>query len=113
VRAAQQDDLVFPGYEQDYWVRVQRYAAAPWNEIVTLWHTYNLHLARVMAAVPADVRYRRHDRHNLHVLGWQPYAADQPATLDDLMRDYVRHLEHHLAQARDRVREAEMTSVSR
>lgn len=107
VRAAQQDDLVFPGYEQDYWVRVQGYASAPWHDVITLWGAYNRHLARVMALVSDDVRFRRHDRHNMHVLGWQPYAADQPASLDDLMRDYVLHLKHHVSQARDRVRDAD------
>jgi DinB family protein len=109
VRARGQDDLVFPGYEQDEWVSAQRYASAPWDEIVTLWHAYNRHLARVMAAVPGDVRYRKHDRHNLDQLGWQPYAADQPATLDDLMHDYVLHLKHHLSQVRDRERDAGAT----
>jgi hypothetical protein len=107
VRAGEQDDLVFPGYEQDRWVRVQRYDRAPWNELVTLWATYNQHLARVMATVPADVRERRHNRHNLDQIGWRPFSAEQPATLDDLMHDYVLHLEHHLAQVRDRVRGAE------
>ena len=72
VRAAGQDDLIFPGYAQDDWVRAQNYAAAPWNEVVTLWHSYNRHIARVMAAVPAAVRYRKHDRHNLAQLAWQP-----------------------------------------
>jgi hypothetical protein len=105
VRAAGQNDLIFPGYAQDDWVRAQEYATAPWNEIVTLWQMYNRHLARVMAVVPAEIRFRTHDRHNLHQLGWQPYAADKPATLDDLMQDYVLHLKHHLAQVRDRVRD--------
>ena len=100
VRAAEQDDLIFPGYAQDDWVRAQ------------LWHAYNRHLVRVMAAVPAEVRYRRHDRHNMHQLGWQPYAADKPATLDDLMHDYVLHLEHHLSQVRDRARDASAPSAS-
>ena len=112
VRAGDQDDLIFPGYAQDDWVRAQDYAAAPWNEVITLWHSYNRHIARVMAAVPAAVRYRKHDRHNLHQLGWQPYAADEPAPLDDLMRDYVLHLKHHLTQVRDRVRDASTTGVS-
>jgi DinB family protein len=111
VRAAGQDDLVFPGYAQDDWVRAQNYAAAPWNEVITLWHSYNRHIARVMAAVPATVRYRKHERHNLHQLAWQPYAADEPATLDDLMRDYVLHLKHHLSQVRDRVRDAPTTGA--
>jgi len=106
VRAARQDDLIFPGYEQDEWVRVQEYATAPWSEIVTLWRLYNRHIARVMAAIPADVRYRKHDRHNMQQLGWQPFSADKPATLDDLMLDYVLHLKHHLSQVKDRERGA-------
>jgi len=65
----------------------------------------------VMAAVPAAVRHRKHERHNLHQLAWQPYAADEPATLDDLMRDYVLHLKHHLTQVRDRVRDAPTTGA--
>jgi hypothetical protein len=106
VRAAGQNDLVFPGYAQDDWVRLQGYATEPWSEIVTLWAAYNRHLARVMAAVPSDVRYRKHAKHNMQQLGWQPYSADEPASLDDLMRDYVLHLKHHLSQVRDRVQGA-------
>jgi hypothetical protein len=107
VRAEQQTDLVFSGYDQEHWVRAQAYDAAPWAELVTLWAAYNQHLARIMATVPPRVRERRHERHNLHQVGWRPFAADTPATLDDLMHDYVLHLDHHLAQVRDRVRGAE------
>jgi hypothetical protein len=98
VQARWQDELVFPGYAQDDWVTVQDYRSAPWPELVTLWQTYNHHLARVMAAVPADVRTRLHRRHNLDQVAWQTIPADQPATLDYFMRDYVGHLEHHVAQ---------------
>jgi hypothetical protein len=112
VRAASQADLVFPGYAQDEWVRVQRYATAPWSEIVSLWRAYNRHLARVMAAVPADVRYREQVRHNLHEISWRPFPSDEPATLDQLMHDYVLHLAHHLAQVRDRERGAMAASAS-
>ena len=110
VRANSQDDLIFPGYAQDDWVRLQDYQGAPWTEIVALWQAYNRHLARVMTAVPADVRYRKHTRHNMQQLGWQLYSADEPAMLDDLMRDYVAHLEHHLSQVRDRVASARAAS---
>jgi hypothetical protein len=106
VRANSQDDLIFPGYAQDDWVRLQSYQTSPWTDIVTLWQAYNRHLVHVMNAVPADVRYRKHVRHNMQQLGWQLYAADEPAMLDDLMRDYVAHLEHHLSQVRDRARDA-------
>ena len=107
VRADAQGDLVFPGYDQEHWVRAQAYEAHPWNDVVTLWAAYNRHLGRLMALIPASVRERQHHRHNFDQIGWRSFAADQPATLDDLMHDYVLHLEHHLAQIRDRVRGAD------
>lgn len=110
VRAETQDDLVFPGYEQEHWVRAQQYDDAPFSELLALWTSYNRHLARVMTAVPAHIRERRHTRHNLHQIGWRPFAAENPATLDDLMHDYVLHLEHHLTQVRDRIRGAEASA---
>lgn len=98
VRARWQDDLVFPSYEQDRWVEAQRYQDAPWPDLLALWRTFNLHIARVMALTPPAIRMKPHHRHNLDVLAWQPVPAGQPATLDGFMRDYVGHLHHHLAQ---------------
>jgi hypothetical protein len=100
VRAQFQDDLVFPGYEQDEWVAAQRYQDAPWLDLLTLWREYNLHIARLIEAMPDDVRLRERRRHNLDKLAWQPISPDQPATLDYFMRDYVAHLHHHLKQVR-------------
>jgi hypothetical protein len=98
VRAQWQDDLVFAGYKQDEWVATQKYQEAPWPELVDLWAAYNYHLARVMKVTPSHVRLRRHDRHNLHMVAWQPVPADQSTSLDYFMRDYVGHLRHHLGQ---------------
>ncbi len=98
VRARWQDDLVFPGYEQNGWVGAQRYQDADWDELVDLWALYNRHLARVMEAVPDDVRLRIHTKHNLHERAFTRVPADLPTTLDYFMRDYVAHLEHHLRQ---------------
>ncbi len=98
VRAQLQDDLIFPGYAQDDWVRVQGYQGAPWQDLVALWQFYNLHIARVIEAMPDEVRLRERRRHNLDELAWQPVSAGAPATLDYFMRDYVLHLHHHLRQ---------------
>jgi hypothetical protein len=98
VRARWQDDLVFAGYEQDAWVAAQHYRDAPWRELVALWAGYNRHIARVMAAVPEEVRTRAHERHNLDEIAWRTVPREQPTTLDYLMADYVDHLEHHLRQ---------------
>jgi hypothetical protein len=97
VRGQLQDDLVFPGYAQDAWVAAQRYQDAPWGELVTLWRAFNLHIVRVMAAVPDETRTRPRARHSLHEIGFE-IEPDAPARLDDLMRDYVAHLVHHLRQ---------------
>jgi DinB family protein len=98
VRARFQNDLVLAGYDQDAWVALQKYQDEPWSELVTLWRAFNVHLAHVMESIPASVRQREHGRHNLHEINWKPVTADKPATLDDLMEDYVGHLKHHLRQ---------------
>jgi hypothetical protein len=98
VRAQLQEDLVFPGYAQDNWVAVQDYQNAPWGELLSLWRSFNLHIARVMETAAADQRLRRRSRHNLDELAWRPVPRDQPATLEYFMADYVAHLKHHLAQ---------------
>ena len=98
VRAQLQDDLVFPGYDQDAWVRGQRYQDRPWTDLVALWRSYNQHLAHVMATTDAACLTRPRTRHNLDELAWKTVSALQPTTLEYFMRDYVGHLEHHLRQ---------------
>ena len=98
VRAQFSDDLVFAGYEQDEWVAAQRYADAPWNDLVALWRGFNLHLARVMASTPEEIARKPRAAHNLDTIAFVAVPRDQPATLAYFMADYVDHLEHHLAQ---------------
>jgi hypothetical protein len=56
VRAQLQDDLIFDGYEQAEWVRVEAYQERKWVDLVRLWQAFNHHLANVMetAARGAD-----------------------------------------------------------
>lgn len=93
IRAQEGDILVFPGYEQDHWVRAQAYNETPWPELVELWQLYNRHLAHVMVQVPEDklaVECR---------IG--PY---EPVTLEYLIEDYLVHLKHHLKQIEEKGR---------
>jgi hypothetical protein len=101
VRAQGQDDLVFPGYAQDRWVEAQRYQDRSWRELVRLWEHVNLHLAWVMESAPASERTRPRRTHNLHEIGFRPVPPAEPATLEQLMLDYVEHLRHHLRQVRE------------
>jgi hypothetical protein len=76
-----------PGYDQDAWVRVQRYQDRPWLQIIQLWHTYNTQLAALIRTV---------DTNSLKNVWHAPDGED--VTLEFLMVDYVRHLRHHLSQ---------------
>lgn len=98
VRAQFTEDLICPTYDQDAWVRVQRYCDAPWSELVSLWTLYNLQLARVIGAIPKRLRTMPRSQHNLDQAAFRPVPASEPATLEYFMRDYVLHLGHHVAQ---------------
>jgi DinB superfamily len=98
VRAQLQEDLVFPGYDQDAWVRVQRYDQRSWPETVQAWRTFNIQIAAVMQATSEGELSRPRARHNLDDIGFQPLPTGADATLGFLMRDYIAHLEHHLRQ---------------
>ena len=90
VRAQGVERLVFPGYEQERWVAVQRYGDRPWAELLALWLALNRHLAHVMASVPEDQ------------LTTPLVIGDHaPAALGWWMEDYTRHLRHHFAQILD------------
>ena len=87
VRAQSAPLLEFPGYEQEFWVATQSYATAPWPDLVNLWLLLNRHLLHVVKAMPAAV------------LSHELVIAGRPAvTLEALAADYLRHVDHHLAQ---------------
>lgn len=87
VRAQYEDPLVLPGYAQDFWVRAQGYADAPWPEIAEFWRVYNHHLARVISRIPSDRLDTecRIGQYDAEALGF-------------VVEDYVAHLKHHVRQ---------------
>jgi hypothetical protein len=87
VRVQESASLTFPGYEQDLWVRVQRYETHAWSTIVDLWASYNQHLVHVIRHIP-DAEAQKPC-----VVG-----SNQPQSLHALVRDYVGHIQHHLHQ---------------
>lgn len=103
LRAAASDELVFPTYDQEEWVRLQAFDALPWRHLLELWAAYNRHLARVIEVIPEAARQRQRIRHNLHQIAWRRVPAEAPATLEYLIEDYVGHLENHLRQIHERL----------
>jgi hypothetical protein len=87
VRAQLGNAFSGPGYDQEAWVQLQGYRERPWLELVELWVALNGHVAAVIERVPAEK------------LQTPCTIGDhEPASLEWWMRDYVRHLRHHLAQ---------------
>jgi hypothetical protein len=87
VRAAQNIAVDFPTYNQNRWVEVQRYSEMNWVDLVEFFSLYNLHLCRVIDSLPAEAL------NNPCNIG-----KENPVTLDFVVEDYLRHLEHHIRQ---------------
>ena len=85
VRLMLYDAVDFPGYDQAEWVAVQAYQQRPWSELLSLWAAYNEQIAHIMTIVPEHALTRR-----------CRIGGGEAVTLQFLMRDYVRHLEHHI-----------------
>ena len=98
VRAQFTDDLVFEGYDQEEWVRVQHYSQESWIQLVRLWQHYNLHLLHFMTFTPTEPLRKLRARHSLSRIAWQEVNENEAVTLEGFMRDYVEHLKNHLRQ---------------
>ena len=87
VRTQLEPSVSLPGYQQELWVGVQQYQRETWKTLVQVWGSYNRHLLHVITHMPDE------KRKNLCSIG-----GAEPVTLEFLVKDYVRHLAHHLSQ---------------
>jgi hypothetical protein len=44
----------FPAYNQNDWVRIQKYNESEWTDLITLWSAYNLHLCDIIDRLPGE-----------------------------------------------------------
>jgi DinB superfamily len=87
VRTIAQKHTDFGGYQQNHWVESQKYNEANWNDLINFWHSYNLHIARIIENVSPDVL-----GNTINIEGAGTF------TLKFIMEDYGEHLKHHLKQ---------------
>jgi hypothetical protein len=87
VRGQLADELVFPGYEQEEWVRVQAHNKVPWERLINLWRVYHLHLAHVISRIPPK---------KLETIC--RIGSFEPVTLRYLVEDYLVHMKLLLKQ---------------
>ena len=68
-------------YHADSWVIANHYQELPIRHLIFFWQLYNLHIAKVIGYMPADILQRECDSGDptLHTLEW-------------LFDDYVEHL---------------------
>ena len=92
------DDLVFPGYDQNGWVRTNHYQQRAWADLIQLWRAYNLHLHHLMTHADQAKLSTPCTLHTLQEIAFKTVPKAEPVTLQYLMKDYVDHLKHHLGQ---------------
>ena len=85
VRVQLEPLLSFPGFDPQGWVRVQRYAERPWEDLVTLWAAMNAHLLHTMRGIGPE-----------HLAKPCLIGHDKPCTPEWLIADYTGHLRHQL-----------------
>ncbi|MCC6461664.1 MAG: DinB family protein [Saprospiraceae bacterium] len=89
VRAQYEEQPVHILYRQNDWVALQHYQAYPAADLLSLWVLLNRHLAHIWRHMPPEA--------------WAipcriGPSATETISLEDLAADYLRHLQHHLAQ---------------
>lgn len=87
LRTMEKDSHIFPPYEQNFWVQIQHYQNASWENLLNLWELYNIHLANIM--MNTETSFLK----NKIFIG-----SSGPFELEFIMKDYVEHLKHHLKQ---------------
>lgn len=109
VRALFKDDLIFLGYEQDEWVKVQNYQSEDWISLLSLWKEFNLHLSKVINNISENELTKKRTEHNLDEIAWKEVAKSEAATLNYFINDYIEHLQHHLSQIFNLMKEQKLT----
>jgi hypothetical protein len=87
VRASYNAAATFPEYNQNDWVRIQRYQESEWSTLVALWSAYNRHLSDVIERIPEGALFAPCN-----------IGREQPVPLEFVIRDYLRHMRHHIGQ---------------
>ncbi|MBX9783881.1 MAG: DinB family protein [Chitinophagaceae bacterium] len=77
-------------YKQNEWVQYQDYQSLPYQHIIQLWQLMNTQLTSTIANIPeSKLQYT--------------CITDEPRSLEWHIRDYIRHLNHHLSQIKEKL----------
>ena len=79
--------LVFPDYRQDndLWIALQDYQNEDWQNLISLWKYFNLHMIHLIQSV---------DNSKLDSY-WCDFEGTK-VTLQEMIEGYLDHLQHHI-----------------
>ena len=98
IRAEEQGNLVFNGYNQVDWVRQKNYQNRSTTEIIDLFLASNMHIVRLLANLPSDLIDKKTSEHNFDAICMRTLVTGESSSLGYLIADYIFHVEHHLYQ---------------
>lgn len=84
-----------PEFDQRAWVTLHGYSQTPWAAILDQWRTRNTWIAELVTNIPPE-----------SLSASCKVGDDPPMRLDEWIRDYLDHLEHHVEQMTARAVEA-------
>lgn len=92
IRLQISEELLFPGYGYD-WVKLVPYNNFPFKELLDLWKSFNLLIAHIIDHIDTKAA----DNHWLH--------NGKKLSLGFLVEDYLEHMQIHLKNMNDRLRD--------
>lgn len=98
IRACFKEDLIFDGYDQESWVKLQNYNEREWLELVDIWYHANLQLSRLIQQIGIHELKRPREIHNLDRIAFKTVDPQKSVSLEYFINDYIAHLEHHIIQ---------------
>ncbi len=90
-------ELHFPSYENDKWLAVEKWNLLGWAELLNWFESYNIGISHLIENVNPDCLKHRWfglDRN-----------GERMFTLDELIKDYLKHFKEHLEHFETRLKE--------
>ena len=93
VRLQFADNLEFPNYNNEEWLKVQNYQSMKFSELFGLFISFNKLIVNVIKSIDKNC-YK-----NKWIVDWD--KKTKSITLEDLVEHYIRHLRNHLEQLKE------------
>lgn len=85
----EEEPFKFNSYQQDDWVKVQKYNAVDTESLVSLWKIYNQHILWIIS---------NFDENKLESKWLMEDNEVSGETIFFLIKDYIDHMDHHFGQ---------------